>query len=385
MSLIHVWPRLPFKYHGKHPVSVTDIENEHVLTRWYYPATSEGDHPGIAWLPSRYHAFGLGHFLKLSKFASFPIYQYLWTFNSPVARDAPVANLFCNSGDSVKLPVVIFSHGLAGNRSMYSSLCGDLASRGFVVVALEHKDGSACAYVGSDEKPILYQRPVGNDDELLAFRRKQVEERSQDVKYVLEMLHNLNAGTPVENKMTRKISTFEQKGFQNKLSLDNMVMMGHSFGAATAITVLQQTNNFKCGVLLDSWCYAIEPTPSITVPMLSVNSETFHWPENLQSLQHVLSGGNPNNTFVTLRGTGHQDASDMPSLVPHVLLKYMGRSISADPCRALDMQSVVITEFLRRNLGMSGVDLPDYSSKIKDLARKDVVLGIQETYFKGLL
>lgn len=40
-------------------------------------------------------------------------------------------------------PVVVFSHGAAGNRTMYSKLLCDLASHGAVVLALEHQDGTA--------------------------------------------------------------------------------------------------------------------------------------------------------------------------------------------------------------------------------------------------
>lgn len=42
-------------------------------------------------------------------------------------------------------PVVVFSHGLGGNRMLYSITCSELASQGYVVLALEHADGSASA------------------------------------------------------------------------------------------------------------------------------------------------------------------------------------------------------------------------------------------------
>lgn len=41
-----------------------------------------------------------------------------------------------------RFPVVVFSHGLAGSRLSYSQFCGELASYGIIVAALEHRDGS---------------------------------------------------------------------------------------------------------------------------------------------------------------------------------------------------------------------------------------------------
>ena len=38
-----------------------------------------------------------------------------------------------------KFPVVVFSHGLTGMRSVYSLIHCDLASHGYIVAAVEHK------------------------------------------------------------------------------------------------------------------------------------------------------------------------------------------------------------------------------------------------------
>lgn len=38
-----------------------------------------------------------------------------------------------------KFKCIVMSHGMGGSRFMYSKICYDLASYGFVILALEHK------------------------------------------------------------------------------------------------------------------------------------------------------------------------------------------------------------------------------------------------------
>ena len=91
---------------------------------------------------------------------------------------------------STHYPVVVLSHGLGGNRCMYSGTAIGLASHGYVVANVEHRDESAStslrripgpgAKQGEYEKYVNHWIPfnkncgVGRFEKNVALRRKQV-------------------------------------------------------------------------------------------------------------------------------------------------------------------------------------------------------------------
>ena len=52
-------------------------------------------------------------------------------------------NTIITQDDTKGFPVVVFSHGLPGHFYVYSGICSDLTSHGYVVAAVVHRDGSA--------------------------------------------------------------------------------------------------------------------------------------------------------------------------------------------------------------------------------------------------
>lgn len=110
----------------------------------------------------------------------------------PALLHAPLYNLKgVANGDTPpeeNFPVVVFSHGLHAHRVIYSGICCDVCSHGYVVAAVEHKDKSACVTFnrvpgvgvaeGDYDKyvnewvPVLVRPTTGAD--IFPFRNEQV-------------------------------------------------------------------------------------------------------------------------------------------------------------------------------------------------------------------
>ena len=63
----------------------------------------------------------------------FLFYMTTEDYRVPALWNAPLAEM------TEKLSVIIFSHGLGGCRTAYSKICLDIASRGIMVAAVEHR------------------------------------------------------------------------------------------------------------------------------------------------------------------------------------------------------------------------------------------------------
>jgi platelet-activating factor acetylhydrolase len=121
-------------------------------------------------------------------------------------------------------PVIIFSHGLGGNRLIYSCICSDLASHGFVVAAIEHRDGSASLAKGIDDEWIQYDNVP---PEVWGFRHHQLRHRVSEVELCLASL----------DEIARNGHTTKGPQFKGRLNMNSLVMAGHSFGGATTVKI----------------------------------------------------------------------------------------------------------------------------------------------------
>ncbi|MBD1861746.1 MULTISPECIES: alpha/beta hydrolase [Trichocoleus] len=137
----------------------------------------------------------------------------------PVDIYMPLASAAQNQAQPYPAPVIVISHGLGSDRTTFDYLAKHLASYGFVVALPEHLGSNA-----------------GRLQALLSGTATDVAEsfefvdRPLDVKYLLDELERRSKSEPL---------------FQGRLNLQQVGVVGQSFGGYTALSVAGATLNFE--------------------------------------------------------------------------------------------------------------------------------------------
>jgi len=171
-----------------------------------------------------------------------------------VNTNAPIISktLLSRNKDEQKFPAIVFSHGLASSRNSYAMYTREWASKGFIVVSVEHKTDEICP---SSKK--IEDFPVRNRD--LKVRSKQLS-KAFDFLYNADLLRTFFADHEVE------------------IDKSNISAAGHSFGGATAIYTTQKDERITGAcICLDPWLYPLDEEcyTSLNLPLLILRAEYF--------------------------------------------------------------------------------------------------------------
>ncbi|GAQ82249.1 1-alkyl-2-acetylglycerophosphocholine esterase [Klebsormidium nitens] len=344
------------------------------LVRFWYPTQEKANGSWFLrrWLPGFMYALGFANvvlwqktFVKRTLMYMAGAIFHLYAYGISLPAYAGLQPASEDKSAKGKFPVVIFSHGLFAMRTTYSAFCCDLASYGYVVISLEHRDGTASAsrYAEVDAEGRITHKyqfltHLGYGKDAMEVRHRQLLHRVAEVRATLDLATALDSGLVSLADNVAGTTTFDPAWFKGKLDLSRVSATGHSFGAATAVTTCGLDSRFKACVALDCWW---EPfgeeeyrRAAGKAPVISVHSEAFEW-ANLRACRERFTAAKRKAggaiELLTIRGTKHTNQSDF-ALVATGWLKLLGKQSDVDPVRVQGVSSRAGLQWIQSNEGI---------------------------------
>lgn len=233
---------------------------------------------------------------------------FLGTIPLGVNKDARLAE------DINSLNIMIFSHGLGGNRHSNSIYLKELASNGFVIFSLDHS-----------EKIIILPQHQWGDVSKFAPMIKEIRGEQLEIRYqaVIKLLDFIYDEERVEKAIGKKI----------KVNYDKIMISGHSFGGVTAIYTSLRDDRITGGVVcFDPYLFPMKDeylTKQLRIPLIVICTESFdrsiRYAENHERIEKIFmnsSQKNKNLNFIC-KGSDHLHQCDMVFFFP-VFMKTVG-------------------------------------------------------------
>lgn len=423
-------PAGPYKVIGCRDIMTgTSGIDSGILIRLFYPAADQNRDirdqyllwPN--WLPHENYRKGYADVGNLSSPTAIKVIN--WFVGSafiPCVKNAKPLQ------DGPKLPVIILSHGVGGCRTVSSGICLEMASNGYLVVAVEHRDGTACTtfYASEVQIPMYRSNPdlalptvdgigpdgqthpkvihtIAEEDEFperqvrgqngrntksfipktqrewLPFeqlaegsegycerRKAQIKQRVKECIMVMDVVEQLNGGEDVRNVLDGLLNPHE---FRDLLDTDRTVLMGHSMGGATCLAAADADLRFQAIVCLDVWMFPIkDETLNLRQPIAFINSQKFQSKTNLRKIgELILSQSDKETTerkVVMVKGSVHYNQTDVPFVFNHLAKLLFGGSSKRNPFTAHDLTCSIALCFLRDQLALEG-KLPERDHFLK--------------------
>jgi predicted dienelactone hydrolase len=323
-------------------------EPRRFMIQVWYPAEPDRQDAAAPWM-QRADVFGPA----ISEFLHFPPFflDHLALVKTSAYADAPLAP------SSSGYPVIIFSHGWNGFAAQNSSQAIELASRGYVVVAIQHAYGAVTTVF--DDGTIAPNNPAAlpdgaPEDVYDAAARTLVEQWAGDISFALDTLDQLDR-TPGTQ-------------FYTALDMQHVGIYGHSTGGGAAIQFCGTDERCVAVLALDPFMTPVslevleagDPQPAFFMFSQS-------WRDEVDSKNNRLFAGFyvhvPQSLgVVSVAGSKHHDFSDLPLLSP--ISAQLGFKGPIDGARMIEIADAYIIAFFDATLKGRKTDLFDGPSTI---------------------
>lgn len=224
----------------------TDGQSRPLLVHLYYPSveTPKKYPPYLADAMHLYKA-------KLAHAHCPQELAYLDKINDWAMPDATIAS------QNSPFPVLFFSPGFLMAARLYSALITEMASHGYVVVALNHTD--ACW-------PVMF--PDGSSPAILPELANIFSNKERSCLQTFDMVQE----TWIKD-VEFVLSWLRNQPLTTSLDLTRMGIFGHSFGGSTATEAARQDTNFKATANLDGMLFGPNWDQPLQTPSLFVAAE----------------------------------------------------------------------------------------------------------------
>ncbi|MFC4456201.1 hypothetical protein [Deinococcus sonorensis] len=241
---------------GPHPVGVVDrvltdpARHRRLMVTVWYPAARRGPRAPLFSTPDAVTT-GLASAFGVPLAA--PALRHLRYSTIAATAGAPAL-----TGRGA-FPVLISSHGMVGLRSQNSGSFQDLASWGYVVVAIDHTDAAAVT--------------VFPDGEVRPFDLRRFGLRPQDAGRVNEVL--LPVWVADQRLVYDAVARWQRDDplLAGRLDTARMASLGHSFGGVVSLAVCRVDVRCRAAVNLDGGYQPGVMPPPAHRPLLILSSE----------------------------------------------------------------------------------------------------------------
>ncbi|MCP9625150.1 hypothetical protein NMK54_33935 [Nocardia otitidiscaviarum] len=260
--------------------------------------------------------------------------------------------------EGARYPVLLYSPGAGDSRLYGTGLAEDLASRGYVVVTIDHPyEASAVEFPGP--RIVFHQKADGFTPEL---RTRYINARLADTSFVVDSLTALNHGANPDAEQ-RPLPV----GLNQVLDLGRIGMVGHSSGGFVAVEAMHGDRRIDAAVDLDGQLGVDDDlgraaSEGVDRPVLIMTSQQIEQVGDAEpSLEAFWRNSSGWKRRLIVKDSAHYDFTDLSALVPvqaRPSVNFVG-PIGADRAAALvhTYVAAVFDKFLR-HLDDTALDRP---------------------------
>ncbi len=294
--------------------------NDHreLMVQFWYPAKKNSEGKQLTYLHDTLNFTKASISKKFNKPVSH--FDYLDQIKTHVIVNAPL------STEKQKFPILIFCHGWQFTGYNYEILLSELASSGYIVVAI-NSPYAASVVIFDDKRMIPAQPDLRGKLEM--DKSAQICELATwvaDIRFVIDELEKINAN---HNSI-----------FSGHLDLQKLAVIGHSYGAAAALYFCNKDNRCKAGIALDGGLLFPDSNLRIPAPFLFIS--TSGNPSNLKETIEKLVMTNAEQARLITVVANHNSFSDSDIVFPKLNIP--------DPLKTLNIIMDRVLEFFDKTL-----------------------------------